>query len=86
VVEDSGGQRSYRLDFEYMLYDRYNWDGGKQVKIGDIVVTDHFMGEFHRQGIAREFDCVGSLQRVFRWRQGEKIAGPQLDQPPGGRP
>jgi peptidoglycan hydrolase-like protein with peptidoglycan-binding domain len=85
VVEDSGGQRSYRMEYEYKFYDRYNWDGGKQVKIGDIVITDHFMGEFHRQGIAREFDCLGSFKRRLAWRQGELIANQQLYQEIGGR-
>jgi hypothetical protein len=85
VVEDSGGQRSYRMQYEYKFYDRYNWDGGKQVKIGDIVITDHFMGEFHRQGIAREFNCFGSFKRQLKWLQGEPIASQQLYQDIGGR-
>lgn len=30
-------------------------------------VTDEFMGEFHRQGLAREFDCHGSIKRRLVW-------------------
>ena len=49
-----------------------------------ITVTDRFMGEFHRQGIAQEFDCRGSFKRRFTWKAGETIAQAQLDGP-GGR-
>jgi hypothetical protein len=40
---------------------------------------------FHRQGIAREFDCLGSFKRRLAWRQGELIANQQLYQEIGGR-
>ena len=33
-----------------------------------ITVTDKFMGEFHREGLTREFHCVGSLKRTFTWK------------------
>jgi len=71
-ITEAGGQRSYDVEFHYHFFDRYNWDGGKQVTIpnpvGDpIVVTDEFMGEFHRQGLAREFDCYGKVTRRFSW-------------------
>jgi peptidoglycan hydrolase-like protein with peptidoglycan-binding domain len=77
-------QREYELEFEYRFYDRYNWDGGKSVTIASVTITDDFMGEFHRQGIAREFDCVGSIQRKFVWKQGQPIPAQQF-QPAGGR-
>ena len=54
----------YTLEFEYKFYDRYNWDGGKQVTILGHVVTDEFMGEFHRHGLARVFDLRGSVKKV----------------------
>lgn len=59
--------RKFEVDFEYHVYDRYNWDGGKKVTIGGIEVTDEFMGEFHRQGLAQEFDCRGKIARHFTW-------------------
>jgi peptidoglycan hydrolase-like protein with peptidoglycan-binding domain len=62
-----GSQKKYEVDFIYKFYDRYNWDGGKSVTLGGITVTDEFMGEFHRQGIAKEYDCVGEVQRHFEW-------------------
>ena len=61
----------YTLEFEYKFYDRYNWDGGKQVTILGQVVTDQFMGEFHRQGLAREFDMFGSMKKTVKWKKGE---------------
>lgn len=59
--------RECDLNFEYKFFDRYNWDGGKKVEIFGVTITDQFMGEFHRQGIAREYDCVGSIKRRLRW-------------------
>ena len=67
VVSKGGTARDIKMDFEYRFFDRYNWDAGKSVTIAGIKVTDVFMGEFHRQGIAREFDCVGSFKRTFMW-------------------
>lgn len=83
VAGGSGG-RTYEVDFEYKFYDRYNWDAGKSVTFAGITVTDRFMGEFHRQGIAQEFDCRGSFERRFTWKAGETIAQGQIDGP-GGR-
>jgi peptidoglycan hydrolase-like protein with peptidoglycan-binding domain len=78
-VTQTGDQgRSYLLDFSYKCYDRYNWDAGKSVHLFNIKVTDHFMGEFHRQGLAREFDCTGSIRCRLAWKQGEAISEPQL--------
>ena len=76
--------REYELAFEYRFYDRYNWDAGKKVTIAGVVVSDEFMGEFHLQGLAQEFDCVGSIKRTFTWKQGQPIPAVQL-QGPGGR-
>jgi hypothetical protein len=59
--------RRYEVDFTYCFRDRYNWDGGKSVDIGDIHITDEIMGKFHLQGLAREFDCIGSVQRAINW-------------------
>lgn len=76
TVTEAGGPRRYEVEFHYHFFDRYNWDGGKEVRLpnplGDpIVITDEFMGEFHRQGLAREFDCYGKVTRRFSWT-GEK--------------
>jgi hypothetical protein len=80
-VQESGGERDYVLEFVYKRYDRYNWDGGKAVTLFGITVTDQFMGEFHRQGFAREFDCWGSVRRTLRWTHGTSIGDAQLFAP-----
>lgn len=70
TVRDAGdGRRDFALDFEFSMYDRYNWDTGKQVTLPyvNIVITDHFMGEFHRAGLAREYDVRASIRRSIRW-------------------
>lgn len=78
VAKVSAGTRGrlFEVDFEYHVYDRYNWDGGKKVTIGGIEVTDEFMGEFHRQGLAKEFDCHGKIARRFTW-EGAATPGEQ---------
>ena len=81
VSQSAQGGRSYELDFTYKFHDRYNWDGGKAVTLFGVKITDHFMGEFHRQGLAREFDCIGSVRRRFTWKQGEDISNGQLTAP-----
>lgn len=65
--------REYDLQFEYHFFDRYNWDKGKSVTIGPVTITDEFMAEFHRQGLAQEFNMKGLVKRHFKWRQGEPI-------------
>lgn len=85
VVTQTPVGRQYDVDFEYKFFDRYNWDGGKKVTIFRITVTDQFMGEFHRQGLASEFNCFGSFKRRLSWKAGEEIARAQLDRPAGGR-
>jgi hypothetical protein len=58
---------NFALDYEYKFYDRYNWDGGKHVTIAGVTITDEWMARFHREGVAREFDCFGSVKRSLRW-------------------
>jgi hypothetical protein len=55
------------FDYEYKVGDRYNWDMGKQVEIFGITITDKFMGEFHRQGMAKEFNMNGSIITSIEW-------------------
>jgi len=67
VEQDASGRRKYRLDYEYKVADSYNWDIGKRVEIFGLTITDKFMGEFHRQGLAREFDMEGSIKAAIEW-------------------
>jgi hypothetical protein len=67
TVDPSG---SYQLNFEYKFFDRYNWDGGKKVTLFGIEITDEFMARFHREGLAMEFDCWGSVREAVTWAGG----------------
>lgn len=67
VSADGSGKRSYELEFEYKFFDRYNWDGGKSVEIFGVTITDEFMGRFHREGLAKEFNMYGSVKRKVTW-------------------
>lgn len=67
VTAAANGQKSYELDFEYKFFDRYNWDGGKSVDIFGVTITDEFMGRFHREGLAKEFNMYGSITRNYKW-------------------
>jgi hypothetical protein len=81
-VSGSGPGAALELDFEYRFYYRYNWDKGKSITFAGIKVTDQFMGEFHRQGLAQEFDCIGSFKRHFSWKNGQGLTPSQVH--PGG--
>lgn len=61
------------LDFEYHFVDRYNWDGGKSVNIFGLTITDEFMGEFHLQGYAKEYDMSGVIRRQLSWKKGQEL-------------
>jgi hypothetical protein len=79
-----GGQKQYDVEFLYKFYDRYNWDGGKKVTLVGITITDEFMGEFHRQGLAREFDCFGEVRRSVKWTGDVNVApDASIIRPPG---
>lgn len=80
---DSKGEKTYLLNFEYKFFDRYNWDSGKKVEIFGIEITDKFMGEFHRQGMAQEFNMYGSVKRDVKWT-GKSFGNPTITKP-GGR-
>jgi hypothetical protein len=67
TIEGAPGQRRYRLWFTWLFSDRYNWDTGKVVDIAGIVITDKFMGDFHRQGMAQEFNMDGGVTEAIEW-------------------
>ncbi len=62
IEKDSSGNKAYKMDFILNCADRYNWDKGKSVKFFDIEITDEFMGSFHRQGLAKEFNLRGQMK------------------------
>lgn len=63
TVHDSAlesAQPRITLDYQSHLFDRYNWDKGKGIKLGEITVTDREMGGLHTAGLAKEFNMYGS--------------------------
>lgn len=59
--ETSSEWRS-EVDYKVHVADRYNWDGSKSTQIGPITVDDKQLQEFHKAGIAKEFDLVGESE------------------------
>lgn len=85
TVSMVGGQKKYDVDFRFKFFDRYNWDGGKAVTIAGITITDEFMGEFHRQGLAKEYDCYGEIKRQLSWLGTVAVPGDDKIVTPPGR-
>ncbi len=83
AITENSGVKSYDFDFEYKFFDRYNWDGNKEVEIFGITVTDEFMGRFHREGLAQEYNMYGSVKRNIKWT-GTTFGTPVITNP-GGR-
>lgn len=67
TVTQAGSALNYSLEFEYHFFDRYNWDGDKKITLFGVTIHDEMLQEFHRQGLAREFDSRGSLRRNVSW-------------------
>lgn len=83
TVTESGSNRSIHLALDVHMWDRYNWDGGKKTDIGPITITDERMAEFHRMGLAKEFDCYGKVDYV----RSLSVAAPgPAPKPPGPMP
>ena len=82
TVADNGSTRSVHLALDVHMWDRYNWDGGKKTTIGPFTITDESMAEFHRMGLAREFDCFGKAAFV----KSLNVAAPSPAPPPPGPP
>src|SRR5690606_993906 len=56
------GQPNVVVDYQTHVFDRYNWDAGKQVTIGPVTIKDEEMAEMHRAGVAQEFNMYGSSE------------------------
>lgn len=64
------------------IFDRYNWDGGKSVTIGEIKITDELLGELHSVGIAQEYSLLGSSDSVVtNWRYPDNQPSIVVDPP-----
>jgi hypothetical protein len=69
VTDKGKGIKECSLEYKYKFFDRYNWDTGKSVTIPyiNMKIEDKFMGEFHRCGLAKEFNMYGSVKRSIKW-------------------
>ena len=59
----------YKLEFEYKLFDRYNWDLEKSVHFGPYEHYDAFQGLFHLQGLAKEYNLTGTIRTTIEWEK-----------------
>jgi len=55
-----GGEPRIEMDYRTHVFDRYNWDGGKETEIGPVTISDDSMAEMHRAGVAQEYNISGS--------------------------
>ncbi|MGX4691168.1 hypothetical protein [Streptomyces sp. JNUCC 63] len=60
AVPDAKGNPKISIDYQANVWDRYNWDENKGVKIGPLDIPDGQMAKLHRVGFAQEFDMSGS--------------------------
>lgn len=62
---------SYELKFQFMFFDRYNWSinvAESGVRLGSVIpVSDTFMGRFHQQCLAREYNIFGTIEAEDNW-------------------
>lgn len=80
------GQPTVVVDYQTHVFDRYNWDEGKQVTIGPVTITDEQMAEMHRAGVAQEFNMYGSSEpRRYEGTVPPPGQVPDLPQPPESR-
>ncbi|MDD4406248.1 MAG: RHS repeat-associated core domain-containing protein [Parabacteroides sp.] len=62
----------YIMEYLYKIHDRYNWDKNKKTRHISYIVTDNYMGKFHREGCAQEFSVSGSVKKTIRWKKGKR--------------
>jgi hypothetical protein len=83
--DQPGGQPRVEMDYQVHVYDRYNWDAGKETQIGPVTISDETMAEMHRAGVAQEYNISGSTD-TRRYEGNIPPAGdPELPQPPDNR-
>ncbi|MFK0258472.1 hypothetical protein [Streptomyces sp. NPDC090445] len=60
VVPGADGKPKISMDYQFNIYDRYNWDSIKSTPIGPVDIKDSEMARLHTVGLAREFDTRGT--------------------------
>ena len=93
ITRQNNGMRHYKMRFDYHMFDRYNWDLGNKAitidpsdygapnQVGTVSVDDSTVGEFVRQGLAREFDVFGKFTETIEWNDGDLLAPKQVPLP-----
>ncbi|WP_071516960.1 S8 family serine peptidase [Geitlerinema sp. PCC 9228] len=67
-VPSGSGSSDVTANFKVHVFDRYNWDEKKKTNIMGIEITDKFMGEFHKYGLANEYNITGSSTSLqYHW-------------------
>lgn len=56
------------MSFDLKIYDKYNWNSGQSFDSFGKDISDDFMGKFHKQGVAREYEVFGNLPLKFTWK------------------
>ncbi|MFE1791379.1 hypothetical protein ACFW7J_23835 [Streptomyces sp. NPDC059525] len=80
VHPGADGKPVVGLDYQVNVWDRYNWDEGKGVHIGDLEVPDGEPGRLHKVGLAQEFNMAGSGS-VEHYELGTGAMPPAPDEP-----
>ncbi|MFE9795468.1 hypothetical protein ACFYRL_27465 [Streptomyces goshikiensis] len=60
VVPDAHGQPKITMDYQANVWDRYDWDAGKETPIGPVTIKDADTARLHTVGLAQEFDTHGT--------------------------
>ncbi|MFC9898455.1 hypothetical protein ACFVMC_32595 [Nocardia sp. NPDC127579] len=55
-----GAAPNVEVEYRIHLYDRYNWDDGKETEILFVTVSDETLAGLHTAGLAREYDIEGT--------------------------
>jgi hypothetical protein len=83
--EEPGGQPRVEVDYQTNVWDRYNWDEGKETNIGPITISDEQMAELHRAGVAQEYDMTGTSDTYHYEGSVPQPGQPNLPQAPDDR-
>jgi hypothetical protein len=84
--EHPGGAPRVEMEYKTHVFDRYNWDGGKQTDIGPITITDKQMADLHRAGVAQEYNISGSTEaKHYAGTVPPPGQQPDLPKPPDNR-
>ncbi len=70
TITKNGDQ--YSMDFDLHYFDPYNWNTGQSFPSFGVDVKDSSMALFHRQGLAKDYNLVGSLPLTITWQAGHE--------------